>query len=118
MMKSLLKRIHQISSYLLVALGVVHLLYTTQVYERLNLDAFWFIGSGVGIILAGLMNLMFLRMAGRDRVVWALCLLGNLISIGLSLLAIWLIREPQVFLGTLLFILATVATALRRATSA
>lgn len=109
----ILKKLHQISSYLIVALGIVHILYTTQAYDRFTLNAFWFIGSGLGVMFGGFLNLMFLRCSEKDRVIWLLCLLGNLISLGLFIVGWFLIGEPQVLVGIVLFACATVATFLR-----
>jgi hypothetical protein len=108
-----LKKLHQISSYLIVALGIVHILYTTQAYDRFTLNAFWFIGSGLGVLFGGFLNLMFLRLPEKDRVAWLLCLLGNLISLGLFIVGWFLIGEPQVLVGIVLFACVTVATFVR-----
>lgn len=108
--ESVLKKLHQICSYLIVALGIAHILYTTQVYQRLTLSAFWFVGSGMGILFGGFLNLMFLRFSEHDRVGWILCLLGNLISLALFIVGWFLIGEPQVLIGLLLFACTTLAT--------
>lgn len=105
-----MRKLHQICSYLIVALGIIHILYTTQVYERLTLGAFWFVGSGMGILFGGFLNLMFLRFAESDRVAWILCLLGNLIALALFIVGWFLIGEPQVLVGIVLFACTTVAT--------
>lgn len=109
-----MRKLHQISSYLIVALGIVHILYTTQAYDKFTLNAFWFIGSGMGVMFAGFLNLMFLRFPEKDRAGWILCLLGNLISLGLFIVGWFLIGEPQVLVGILLFACVTVATFMRR----
>jgi uncharacterized BrkB/YihY/UPF0761 family membrane protein len=105
-----LRKLHLICSYLIAALGVVHILYTTQAYERFTLNAFWFIGSGMGILFAGFLNLMYLRLPENDRVGWILCLLGNLIALILFIVGWFLIGEPQVLVGILLFACTTAAT--------
>ncbi|HXH69776.1 MAG TPA: hypothetical protein VNI60_05445, partial [Pyrinomonadaceae bacterium] len=99
----MLTKLHLICSYLAVALGVVHILFTACVYDNFSLDAFWFAGSGMAIVFAGFLNLMFLRFAAKDLTVWILCLLGNLFSVILFIVGLFIIGEPQVFVGTLLF---------------
>ncbi len=69
-------------------------------------------GSGVAIVLAGFLNLMLLRFVGKDRVVWILCLLTNLSLTILFVVGWFIIGEPQVLVGILLFACATVATLL------
>jgi len=65
-----LKTLDQISTGLLITLGVVHLVFTLRVYDGFTLDALWFVSAGVAIIFAGLMNVVLLRGARQDRVVW------------------------------------------------
>ncbi|MDQ3322834.1 MAG: hypothetical protein M3525_10475 [Acidobacteriota bacterium] len=112
----MLKKLHLICSYLIIALGVVHILFTVCVYDNFSLDAFWFIGSGLAIVFAGFLNLMFLKFTRKDLTVWILCLLGNLFSTGFFVVGLFVIGEPQVFVGTLLFSFAALATFLNRGT--
>ncbi len=110
----MLKKLHLISSCLIVALGVVHLLFTMMAYEKFTLDAFFFIGSGVAIVLSGFLNLIFSRLGGKDRLVWILCLIGNVIVMILFVIGLFIIGEPQVFFGTILFAFVTVSTLWQR----
>lgn len=112
----MLKKLHLICSYLIIALGLIHILFTVCAYENFSLEAFWFIGSGMAIVFAGLLNLMFLRFREKDLAVWILCLLGNLFSTGLFIIGLFIIGEPQVFVGTLLFGFAALAAFLNYGT--
>ncbi len=112
----MLKKLHLICSYLIVALGVVHILFTVRAYDGFSLDAFWFVGSGMAIVFAGFLNLMFLKFTEKDLIVWILCLLGNLFSTLLFIVGLFIIGEPQVFIGTLLFGFAALATFLNYGT--
>ena len=109
----MLKRMHVIVTYLIVALGVVHLLFTVRNFNRFTLGALWFASAGFAIIFAGFLNVVLIRGAGRDRVVRALCLTTNLMVTALFGAALYVLREPQVFIGLLLFALASLA-ALKR----
>jgi len=100
----------------MVALGIVHILFTVCIYDNFSLDAFWFIGSGMTIVFAGFLNLMFLKFTGKDFTVWILCLLANLFSTALFIVGLFIIGEPQVFVGTLLFSFAALATFLNYGT--
>ena len=106
----MLKKLHLISSYLIVALGAVHILFTVCAYDNFSLDAFWFAGSGMAIVFAGFLNLMFLKFVGKDLTIWILCLIGNLFSTLLFIVGLFIIGEPQVFVGTLLFSFTALAT--------
>jgi hypothetical protein len=112
----MLRKAHLISSYLIIALGAIHILFTVFAYDYFSLDAFWFAGSGMAIVFAGFLNLMFLKFAGKDFTVWILCLLGNLFSTILFVVGLFIIGEPQVFAGTLLFGFAALATFLNYGT--
>jgi len=110
----MLKKLHLICSYLIVALGVIHVFFTWCAYDEFSLDAFWFAGSGLTIVFAGFLNLMFLRFAEKDLTVWILCLSANLSSMILLIVGLFIIGEPQVFVGTLLFGFTALATILNR----
>ncbi len=110
----MLKKLHLICSFLIIALGIIHILFTVCAYDNFSLNAFWFIGSGMAVIFAGLLNLMFLRFTEKDLTVWILCLAGNLLSTILFVAGLFIIAEPQVFVGTMLFGFAALATFLNR----
>ena len=112
----MLRKLHLICSYLIVALGAIHILFTACAYDNFSLDAFWFAGSGMAIVFAGFLNLMFLKFIGKDLTVWILCLIGNLFSTLLFIVGLFIIGEPQVFVGTLLLGFAALATFLNRGT--
>jgi hypothetical protein len=98
----MLKTLYQITTGLLIALGVVHVWFTRYAYDGFSLDALWFIGSGAAIIFAGLLNIVILRGAGKDRVVWWL-VFGTNLTLALGFTASLLVlKEPQVFIGIFL----------------
>ncbi len=112
----MLKKLHSVCSYLIVALGVIHIFFTWFAYNEFSLEAFWFAGSGMAIVFAGFLNLMFLKFIEKDLTVWILCLAGNLFSMILFIVGLFIIGEPQVFVGTLLFGFAALSTFLSRRT--
>jgi Na+-driven multidrug efflux pump len=97
-----LKTLYKTTTGLLIALGVVHVLYTAREYDTFSLDALWFISAGIAIILAGLINVILLRGAGKDRVVRWIGFGTNLIVVLLFAAALLVLREPQVFIGLFL----------------
>jgi hypothetical protein len=54
--------------------------------------------------------LISIRLAGRDALARALCFISNLVLTALFVAALWLMRQPQVFIGVLLFAVASVAS--------
>jgi len=103
-----LKTIHKISSWLLVALGVVHTALTPMFYGRLSPGAMWFAGAGLAMIFVGFLNIAFARVAGKDRVIRILCYLANLTTAAFGVLIVVVDNEPQVIFGMLLISLMTV----------
>ena len=106
----MLKTIHTVCTYLIIALGVVHLFFTFHDYDAFTLRAVWFASAGFAIIFAGFLNLISLRLAGRDALARRLCVASNLIVTVLFVAVLWLMQQPQVFVGVLLFAVATVAS--------
>lgn len=100
--------IHRIVTGLIIALGVVHIGFTYHDYDRLTMGAVWFIGTGVALILAGFLNVILRRDAGRDRLVRWLCQGTNMVfTLGFAG-ALLMLPQPQVVTGMLLFAAATV----------
>lgn len=76
-------------------------------YAAFTLNAMWFLGTGVAIVLAGFMNLVLLRDVGKDRLVQLLCHLTNVTFALLFARAIFILSQPQVFFGLGLFTFQT-----------
>jgi peptidoglycan/LPS O-acetylase OafA/YrhL len=105
---------YKICSWLIVALGCAHLLFTLHDYDQFTMRAFWFFGSGLAIVFAGFLNVALIRDGGRDHVVKLLCLITNVACALLFAAALMLMRQPQVFVGVALFAFVTVAAFLTR----
>jgi len=113
--KGVLKIAHKISSWLLIALGVVHTSLTPMFYGRLSPGAMWFAGSGLAMVFVGFLNIAFARDAGRnDRLVRALCYIANLSTLVFVALIVVVDSEPQVIFGLLLIAVMTVTAFLLR----
>lgn len=99
---------HKVTTGLIIALGALHCAFTAMDYDSFSLDAMWFLGTGVAIILAGFLNVAAIRVGGQDRVVKLLCLTTNLTFAALFATALWLMSQPQVFVGVALFAVGAV----------
>src|ERR671932_631995 len=93
---------YKICSWLVVALGCAHVLFTFHDYDEFSMRAFWFAGAGLAIVFAGFLNVALIRDGGRDRLVRALCLITNVSCALLFAAALALMRQPQVFAGAAL----------------
>jgi MFS-type transporter involved in bile tolerance (Atg22 family) len=105
----MLKTIHTICTYLIIGLGVLHLLFTFHDYDAFTLRALWFASAGFAIMFAGFLNLILSRLARKETLVRTLCVIANVICASLFGAALWLMQQPQVFIGVLLFTVATIA---------
>ena len=104
----MLTAIHKVSSFLLIALGIVHTALTRVFFQEFSIDALWFAGSGLAMIFVGFLNIVMSGEAGRDRLVRILCYAANLLTLVFGLVLIRLDREPQVILGLLLIAIMTI----------
>lgn len=94
---------------MITLLGVVHITFAFPI--RLNTDTLWFIGSGVAIILAGLLNLVVIYRGG-SAFTHTVALICNALMCGLFCFALLVLNEPQVYFGVIIFLLVSIAFAL------
>ncbi|HSS21225.1 MAG TPA: hypothetical protein VLL54_14220 [Pyrinomonadaceae bacterium] len=99
-----MRLLHKIITGLIIALGCLHIGFTPFNYGHFDMDAMWFVGAGMAIILAGFLNVAVIRAA--DRVVRALCVLTNASFALLFGVAVFQMAQPQVFVGLALFAVA------------
>jgi hypothetical protein len=102
-----MKTAHTAASILIVGLGLLHCGFTFRNYHGLSFEAAWFLGTGVAIVLAGFINIALLRDGGRDTVIWTMALLTNLLFLVGFVFAAYMMGEPQVFVGAILFLVTT-----------
>ncbi len=88
-------------------LGLVHVGFTFCNYHGISFDAAWFVGTGMAIVLAGFINIAMLRDGGRDTIIWLMALITNVFFLLGFAAASYMMRQPQVFIGTALFAVTT-----------
>jgi hypothetical protein len=98
--------LHKVSSYVLLALGILHTALTPLFSPGFTTDALWFAGTGLGLLFLGLFNLAVLRASGRAAL--NLCLAANIIGAIYGVLTVALLLAPQAFLALLAFLGATI----------
>lgn len=109
----MLRRVHQISTYLAIALGVVHLCFTPFAYRVFTHNTLWFFGAGMAIVYAGFLNLAHLAHPAANTL-RVLCLITNIVTALMFAVALAVVPEPQVFVGFALFAVCTAATFIAR----
>lgn len=110
----MLRTIHKIITGLIIALGLLHILFTFHDYDEFSLRALWFASAGIAMILAGFLNIVLLRDVGKDNVVRFLSILTNLIFAVMFAAALYLMQQPQVFVGVALFIVASITAFMQK----
>ncbi len=99
----MVRTVHKLLTILVIALGLLHVLFTFHDYDEFSLDALWFASAGVAIVLAGFLNVILWRDAGKDKVVQILCMATNLVFALMFISALTLMLQPQVVFGLMLF---------------
>ena len=105
-----MKSIQKIITGLIVILGLVHIGFTFRDYDGLSMNAMWFAGAGFAIVFAGFLNVAMLRHGRRDRVIWAMCLVANVVLLLMFGAAAYVLRQPQAYIGVFLFMFTTIFT--------
>jgi len=93
-------------SYMIVLLGVVHISFALPVH--MNTDTLWFIGSGMAIIFAGLLNIVAIDRGG-SKFTKGVAIIVNIFSCGMFCFALPILNEPQIYVGIVIFLSSTIA---------
>ncbi len=101
-MHSLIK----IVSYIIVLLGIVHISFAFPLY--VNTNTLWFVGAGMAIIFAGLLNLVAIDRGG-SKFTKTVAILVNAFNCAMFCFALLILNEPQVYVGIAIFLVATIA---------
>jgi len=88
-----MKTLYKISTFLILALGVLHISLTPLFFRSLTPGALWFVSGGVVIIFLSFFNFILMSDAGKQRVVRILTYTANLI--GLVFACVMLIIESR-----------------------
>ena len=109
------RRVQQISGWLIVIIGLVHLTVTFIAFGRLSLSALWFAGSGFALLIIGGLNVVLSglddEMFGRLRTLRFLALMSDLggVFLGLTFTGLTAGTEPQGPILTALFAVVAIA---------
>ena len=85
-----------------VALGALHLSLAILLFPGFSLDALWFAGSGLAILLGGMLNI-FGRLAIYYRAGRIVLIGANVLVAGFFAMAWIVLPQPQVLVGFMLF---------------
>src|SRR5918911_1834189 len=99
----MVRRLHQISTYLLISLGVVHTSLTPAFNKEFSVEAMYFASAGLAMVVTGFLNIAMRRNA-EDRPTVILCRMANALFTAFGLLTAMAIREPQAYFGVVLLL--------------
>jgi hypothetical protein len=72
----------------------------------MNTDTLWFIGAGMAIIFAGLLNLVAIDRGG-SKFTKAIAIVTNAFNCAMFCFALLILNEPQVYIGIVIFLITT-----------
>jgi len=101
-----LRRSRRVLAAIIILLGLVHISFILPVIT-FNVGTLWFIGTGFMLIFAGFLNLAVVQYCAKSLIGY-LTLISNITCLGLFILSLWIMQEPQVYIGISLFFVATV----------
>ena len=111
----MVKRIHQVCTYLLIGLGVVHTSLTPVFNRNLSVDAMYFASAGLAMVVIGFLNIAMSRNLD-DRLTVILGLIANVLFTIFGALTAWVLKEPQAYFGIVLLLTITATSFLLRKT--
>ncbi len=74
----------------------------------MNTDTLWFVGAGMSIIFAGLLNLVAIDRGG-SKFTKLVAVITNALNCIMFCFALPILNEPQVYVGITIFLITTVA---------
>jgi hypothetical protein len=96
----------KIVSFIIILLGMVHISFAFPLH--MNTGTLWFVGAGMAIIFAGLLNLIAIDRGG-SKFTKAIAIIVNAFNAGMFCFALPILNEPQVYVGIIIFLITTVA---------
>lgn len=76
-----MKTLYKVSTFLVLALGVLHISLTPMLFRSLTPGALWFVSGGMTIIFLSFFNFILMSDAGKQRIVRLLTHTANLIGL-------------------------------------
>jgi hypothetical protein len=73
-----MKILYKVSTFLILALGIVHLCMSPVLFSGFTSAALWFVSGGVMIVFLSFFNFILMSDAGKERLVKIFCNIANL----------------------------------------
>ena len=110
----MIKTLYAINTFLILALGIIHVSLTPLFFERFTQNTLWFISGGLTAIFLSFLNFVMMKDAGRERTVRILCHTANIICLifATAMISVDSLRgalAPQSFIAFFLFAFEPIA---------
>lgn len=76
--QEMMRLLHITFSWILIVIGIVHIIFGFSTFSSFSLSLLWFEGSGLAMIFIGLINFLF-RLNPDTALAYKLCQTGNLL---------------------------------------
>ena len=94
-----------IVSAVLILFGVVHI---SRCFSfHINIDTLWFVGAGIAIIFAGLLNLVAIDRGGSKFTI-VVAVVVNAFNCAMCCFALQILNIPQIYVGITIFAITTI----------
>lgn len=100
-----MKNFKKIVPALIMIFGLIHISFAFPLND-LEIDTLLFIGAGLAIVFAGVINLLALT-SSQSIVIKFVSLTCNAIMFSLFVVGTSIMMEPQIFIGIFLFLIST-----------
>jgi hypothetical protein len=100
-----IRRSRRLLAGLIIGFGLIHISFVFPVIT-LNDSVLWFVGTGCMLVFSGFLNLAVVQYCAKSLIGY-LTLICNIICFGLFILSLWVMQEPQVYVGIALYFVAT-----------
>ena len=102
-----MRTVYKIATYLVIAVGVIHIAFIPVFFDTFTTRVMWFISMGMMGIFLGFLNVASWRTEGRDSIVLMLSRISNLIATAFVICYIFIDRDPQNYVVLVLFLFLT-----------
>jgi hypothetical protein len=103
------RRVHLAASWTVVLFAVLHASLTPVIYDEWSPDAVWFLGTGIGLLIAAAFNLAHIGIEPCTQPTAKLVRWTNYLVVAFGIAAILAVPEPQTFVVLLALVLQAVA---------
>jgi hypothetical protein len=76
-----MKTLYKIGTFLILALGIVHVSVTPFLFKGLTESALWFVSGGLVMVFISFFNFILMKSASAERSVRLLCHIANVVGL-------------------------------------